>query len=657
MNNQVILNVTMKLCSDAILASGSSIAGGEDIAICVDEKGYPYVKGTTLKGLLRESVNNLVAWGAYPDSVAELFGVEDFAGAAGQRRLCFTSLTLVNAPADPADCTGERIFTRLEDGMVKEGTLRSAACIYEGTVFAGKIFCDKQDVSLVKDALAGIKWAGTLRSRGFGRVRFTCERSTATTKNTLSPLKPCTCIRYRLHTELPVLITNLARSNFNNQFTQGFLSGSAVRGVVMSYLALYRPEWLEEHRVELLGEKVRFLNALPYQKEAPTIPTIKGYYENKLTGSIYSILNQENPNEGDKRAKLGTFCFLRENSLVHWSTHTASALRIKRKTEQDDPQLFNNQFICAGQDFEGYILLDNPQLAMEISSVFTQDVWLGADRYEGFGRCSVTALEAVERPTIYEKTTVPNNPTLCMLLMSPAVMLDDKGNACGIDTVQLAKLLGVGKVAIQKCSTSVSEYTSFNRTWQCFSPTMRMYDAGSVFRLELDSIPSADALERVQRRGIGIRCNEGFGQVVFLPFDSITAINAAAELTAKSKAEASTSSVAMVRRKRLQWIMENAKTVKGWTLSKSQLGNIQAVCESSRSKRELDRFFDHNMQNRGSEYKARFEKCHRFMDKVLTQPLSQTLHCSEVRVDREQDKLNLLCELFNFSRKSEEGGN
>ena len=58
----VTIQVTMELLSDAIFGSGYSVPGGEDVAVCRDERGYPYFKGSTLKGLLRESLENLAAW-------------------------------------------------------------------------------------------------------------------------------------------------------------------------------------------------------------------------------------------------------------------------------------------------------------------------------------------------------------------------------------------------------------------------------------------------------------------------------------------------------------------------------------------------------------------------------------------------------------------
>lgn len=61
MSTRVMFPVALKLCSDAIFGSGYSIPGGEDTAVCRDEHGYPYVKGSTWKGLLRESLENLCA--------------------------------------------------------------------------------------------------------------------------------------------------------------------------------------------------------------------------------------------------------------------------------------------------------------------------------------------------------------------------------------------------------------------------------------------------------------------------------------------------------------------------------------------------------------------------------------------------------------------
>ena len=75
MSRQVELQVRLELLSDTIFGSGHSIPGGEDIAVCQDENGYPYLKGTTFKGLLRESMHDLLEWSGGPtDTVARKAG-------------------------------------------------------------------------------------------------------------------------------------------------------------------------------------------------------------------------------------------------------------------------------------------------------------------------------------------------------------------------------------------------------------------------------------------------------------------------------------------------------------------------------------------------------------------------------------------------------
>ena len=75
--NRVKLTVTMQLLSDTILGSGYSVPGGEDIAVCKDAMGYPYMKGSTFKGLLRESMRNWLSWtGEAAERLSELMGEE-----------------------------------------------------------------------------------------------------------------------------------------------------------------------------------------------------------------------------------------------------------------------------------------------------------------------------------------------------------------------------------------------------------------------------------------------------------------------------------------------------------------------------------------------------------------------------------------------------
>ena len=68
-----------------------------------------------------------------------------------------------------------REFTSLENGLAKDGSLRSARCIKRDLNFYATCICDKEDAQLIKNVLELIKWVGSMKNRGFGKVRVDVE--------------------------------------------------------------------------------------------------------------------------------------------------------------------------------------------------------------------------------------------------------------------------------------------------------------------------------------------------------------------------------------------------------------------------------------------------------------------------------------------------
>ena len=659
MSGRITMQVTMELKSDAILGSGFSVPGGEDVAVCRDEAGYPYLKGSTLKGLLRESLENWLAWTGQDLSVAnELLGESGWAGAADGRRVMLTQLTLDEPPEDAERCYGLRTFTSLENGVVKEKTLRMASCIHRGLKFSGFLTCAKEDADLISSALRGIKWVGTMRSRGFGQVSI----QTGQVKENVSveALKPAACIRYRLHTEAPVLITDLGRSRGNSYETRGYIPGSAIRGMVISSLASQKPDWFAKHKVELLSDQTKFLDAVPVVKDLVPLPSIKGFYEDKEEKQFETVVKNGDFTPGLKRAKLGSFCALEGETVVYWSARTDGVTRIQRSTgTEEETRPFQTRYLSAGQDFEGYICLQNPELAPELSCAFPETVWLGADRYEGFGKCIVTLRKAAEAPSwiaLYGPQNQEQVGTVLYLLaVSPLTMVNELGEPCGIEEGELARKLGVERCTISFCSTSMSEYGGYNRTWKSRSPAVRMYDRGSIFRLECSAPPVLEQILAVEREGLGIRRSEGYGQVLFLRqklFEGLTG-----KKNVQMERKKISSSGAELRRKRYDWIMQESGSILKMKLSPSQLGDIQALCEkaiaSDGQTDELNAYLERNLNERGAKHGNRFVEIDAKIRQVLETPLAETLKAAGP--DSNAERLRLLCELFDYSRKMKTG--
>lgn len=651
MRERIVLNVTMELLSDTIFGSGFSVPGGEDISVCTDDAGLPYLKGSAFKGLLRESLENWLCWtGGTEETLHALMGESGRGGADDARRIRLTALTADSGT--PEDCFSERAFTALENGTAKAGTLRLARCVRSGLRFSGKLECLPEDSALIETGLKGIKWAGTMRSRGFGRVRCSCAMDERTAGP--EPVAGALCLRYRLRTETPVIITDLSRSSGNGFETRGLIPGSAVRGMIMSELAQREPEWFDVHRRELLGEDTRFLDALPAGAE-PVIPSIKGFYEDKEETVFVSVLKDGILEPGLKRAKLGQFCSLEGDTVVWQSAATGGDVRISLGKSEAGTQMFQTRSVSAGQEFEGYVLLRSGELSEKLSECLSGTVWLGADRFAGFGRCTVTALERAEAPRWREYGCTGGDipgETLYLLAVSPFCMLDEYGEPCGLDLSVLTEMLGVEKAEVLFSSTSVAEYGGYNRTWGCRESALRMYDRGSVFKLRCTPAPSPEALARVTDRGLGVRLSEGFGQVLFLSpslFDGLRRKERAIiaeDRGAKERAE--------LRRAKYAWLMEQAETVSRGKLSHSQIGSLQAQCEralAESSVRNLTQYLEKNVSERGARHGDRYKGIYRLVTGVLERPLAETLGvpCP----DDTEEKLRLLIRLFDFSRKEE----
>lgn len=186
------LLIEMTLQSDAVFGNGLSIPGGEDIATQMDDQGFPYLKGNTLKGMFREELINLLGWTGKDEketdeTVCTLMGEGGSEQLDETRKVRFSDLVInpelrktVEEETDDlaehiAMFTYTRDFTSLEDGMAKEGSLRQCRTVKSGLHFYGTCYCAKEDAELVKEVLSLIKWVGTMRNRGFGKVSIVVE--------------------------------------------------------------------------------------------------------------------------------------------------------------------------------------------------------------------------------------------------------------------------------------------------------------------------------------------------------------------------------------------------------------------------------------------------------------------------------------------------
>lgn len=658
--NRIIAQVRMELLSDATFSSGNSIPGVADITLRIDSQGQPYMPGSTLKGLLREALGNYMSWtntGTEQD-LDELLGSSGIQPIESDRRLVFSDLHPEQQELREADCSYLRTFTKLKDGVVEHGTLHSAICLQKGLVLTGRIVCAQSDQKLIENGLHLIQLAGLKRTRGFGRVKFTLCTS--------EPIRPYGAvpagnwIHYQLRLQTPMAITlgtNAPTDEDRKNYTDGntCIPGSAIRGMVISHLARTEPEWFAANKETLLRQVV-FRNALPMSGKHSQIPVPMGFYGSRDQSEIYNVLDKE-VQPGHKRARLGRYCHLEGATLLHSSPAMESSLRItlmdpatRTILDAKKRQMFTVEAMAAGTVLEGWIHVPDPALVSHIADAFQTWLCIGADRFGGSGLCSVELLD--DKSPDYSafcyrpEDTVPD--TLCMLIVSPTALMDG-GEISSLTDEALARLLGVSEAKIDRCAASVTQQAGFNRTWGCATPTVSMYAPGSIFRIKCSEAPAPERLRELEETGIGIRRNEGCGQVLFLR--DFSRIRSFCLVNEHGKARSSNPSALILRRRaRCRWLLD--QKIAG-RLSDSQLGTLQSLCESiiagTGSRSDLNQYFRSNLSR-----KTMSDTGHALLktqlDIILATPLYKLFGCAPF-ADTEADRLQLFCDLIDLNRK------
>lgn len=642
-----MLTINIEFMSDTILSSGFSLPGSNDINVYKDNTGKPYLKATSFKGILRESIENIAdSMGESIDYINDLFGVEslDFKG----EQIIFTDFLLSNGSKSD-DLFSNRSFTSIENGLAKEGSLRSAEVINRGTVISGTIYCNKKDANILRTGVLCIKWIGLSRNRGFGEININVKEEPFINKNDVAEnIKPSKILYYKLETKSPVIITDLSNSNNNNLRTKNYMTGASIRGMVLNYISKNNLEFFNENKKDLLESK--FLNTNLSIENKSLIPTIKGFYEDKQEQGLENIVIKGKVDHGKKRASVGNVCTFDNNTILYSKTNTNTVTRIKKEYNADN-LIFSTDYIEKNQQFEGYIILENEKLAPEIAKAFEKEVWIGADKYEGFGRCEVIDIKSTENIDYLNNYTYKNKSDISneiyLVATSPFTMIDENLNPCGINLTELSNLLGVDRVNIKYCSTSTSEYFGFNSKWKAYSPKITMYDEGSIFKLQCSEIPKLENILNIQNNGLGVRQEEGFGRVLFIKNSVIDAIKFKKAVETNLEEKSIVKNKAILRQSRIKWIMNNKDNITKMPLSKSQIGEVQSVCETGDIKK-VNKFLEKQVDPDSPIRNFKYKPVKEFIDNFIKSDYKDT-----IGFELNESKLKILCELFNYSRKGE----
>ncbi|MCI9101286.1 MAG: hypothetical protein HFH59_05440 [Lachnospiraceae bacterium] len=318
----------------------------------------------------------------------------------------------------------------------------------------------------------------------------------------------------------PIRISDDSTSQSGQTVSLRYIPGTAVRGIVVNALA--GTDEFEKIKKTLFSTKVRYLNAYLTDGEKELIPSPKGFYEDKTETDdrkkLENVVINGQFTEGQKRASLGRFCRIEEGCIFYYNIDTGSDMKIKINLKDEEKQnVFRNEHMASGHVFTGYIVVEDEDLKERIREVFSQDIIIGNGRSAGLGKCRVLSCDYVDDLPYKEYLADEDRTDSCyMMLLSNTVMRDEKGEFCGLNLRKLEKQLGVEDLEILFCSTSTVDVKGYNSVWRTKTPSVVMYEQGSVFHLKYGGMLTVERMRTVCDQGIGARLNEGFGRVMFL---------------------------------------------------------------------------------------------------------------------------------------------
>ncbi|MBP1565087.1 MAG: hypothetical protein J6A58_04945 [Oscillospiraceae bacterium] len=332
-------------------------------------------------------------------------------------------------------------------------------------------------------------------------------------------------LKYKIVNTEPLKIVDIGESKDGETSSVSYIPGSTFKGAVINKLVIkYKNDTarFETLKKQLLSENTMFMNSYMCVDDNDFFPSPKGFYESKAGDKkLQNVVSEGKFDEGYKRANLGVYSVFDDKCVKYISPEKSEAMNINVKSHD----VYRTDYIKSGYTFSGYIGFSenvSDDTISEIEELLRcSDIRLGSSRSSGYGCAYIKEYEIMsENDYPFKNISVLGSPlkerVVYMMLLSPMSMRNKYGEICGFDKEGFEKIAGTKLKNEIRASTTVMKTSGFNRTWRARTPEYTMYAPGSVFRLEFEEIPDAEKLLKIEKQGLGIGKNDGFGRVVFL---------------------------------------------------------------------------------------------------------------------------------------------
>ncbi len=335
----------------------------------------------------------------------------------------------------------------------------------------------------------------------------------------------------------PVVLSASSNSTIMTD-TRKAIPGTVLRGILAERFIHCRKLGREAHQDEsfcrLFFKNLRFVDANPSKEGQrsfvlPLSMQKEKAKSGKTVSNIQDLLKTVNPEDGYKSFR--GQAILKDGKLQTVDLDTSISLHMSRSDETErlvgssqSGKIFNYESIDAGQVFQGSILGEKEDLNALVQSLDLEDgvmdCQVGRSRYTQYGTCRIRFLSAVslDAPSMKD---IRDNGVLLRLDTAYLPVPGYRGTADNL-LQAVADAMGSEKFSVLHVYAAAEEVENFVGIWKMKHPRQYGLAAGSVFLLERrDGTWTEDDLERLGNilyQGIGIRREEGFGQLRVWPW-------------------------------------------------------------------------------------------------------------------------------------------
>ncbi|SJZ81360.1 CRISPR/Cas system CSM-associated protein Csm3, group 7 of RAMP superfamily [Cetobacterium ceti] len=521
----MIIKYSVTLNTPAMTGKDGIIGKDLDIITKVDNYGLPYFSASQVKGILKEKVALFSTALNFNFPIKKYFG-EEGKVESGMR---FSPLTIDSKKylKYKEFLTDDRSGIRINKASktTSEGSLFSYEFIRNRLEFNGEIEIfyplQGENLKFFKSCLERIDTIGGLKSRGLGKVTFKVVETITNNDNLKKKLDIREFKEYS-YTLKPMENLILKSQEIGNEITtNNYIHGGTIRGALISLLD-------REFNVdiEVLIRNLKVSQGLPKDHFVALASIFQSKYpiKNEKTVRVNKLLfkNYEDKVDGKevKFERYGSPFVNRdfEKLVINKQSEINIAIDSKSRTSEEG-KIFNKEILLAkDMEFTGKIFLSE-DIVKNLSNRY---IYIGKNKSKGFGKCLIT-FEPVN--TKKEKVDIDKLEKLSKEIGSDKKYFTIDFNSDMIlpfiDTISIGdkikELLNLESVVWEESKSfiniiSIGGYNQLNKIRKA---TEFAIGKGGVLTFSTSEFTNIliEKLNFIQKKGVGSRKNEGFGDV------------------------------------------------------------------------------------------------------------------------------------------------